>query len=141
MEELDFDSWADYVPVGNDAIVPPKEVHNPNLMKLSIDDDYELFEFTKRDFKQCFDNSSECDYDESKFMRFIKDDEKNGVTIFHCRKNEDVCLLIKDDKKYVFCVYQNTGYYEDDNKLTFTGWDYNIIVDIDEMTFKTKYVR
>ena len=139
MIDIDFDSWDDYKPVGDSDLKEIRvEDKNPNLFKLSADDEYETVGFEKDEF---FENSSEFDYDENEFVRFIKDEEKNGLKIYHCPKDEDVFLLIKNDKKFVVYVYQSNEYYFDDNKLTLTGWDYNVVCDVDKMTFKTKYVR
>jgi len=74
-------------------------------------------------------------------MRFIKDEEKNGVVVFISPKNEDIFLVVKDNKKYIVNNYQNSSYYFDDNKLTFAGWDDNLIIDTDNMTMKTKSIR
>lgn len=141
MSELDFDScdWPDYVPVGNDEVVRQKEMNNPNLIKLSINDNCELFEIDS--YEEFFDNLSETDYDDNEFVRFIKDIDRDGVSIFHCSKDEDFFLLVKDGKKYLLNVYQSNEYYFDDNKLTFTGWDYNIVIDTEKMTSKTKHIR
>lgn len=38
-------------------------------------------------------------------------------------------------------VYQSSGMYEDGNKITITGWDYNIIIKKKDLSSKTKNVR
>lgn len=139
MIDDDFDSWGDYIPVSDKKI---EVVTNPNLIKILIDDDYQVFGWSSvEEFKDDFDNFSEIDYDNNEFIRFIKEDDKNGIKIFSCPKHEELFLVVNGDHKFIVYSYQNSGYYFDDNKLTFTGWDNNIIIDIVKMTSKTFNVR
>lgn len=142
--ELDFDSWEDYKPLG-DGNVEVNEVENPNVFKLKIDDNVNLLEIEKDDFEDIFEYNSEEDYNGNVFIRFVKLDDcefnESKVIIFSNPKNEDIYLLKKEDKIYFINVYQSGEYYQDDNKLTFTGWDYNIIINIEKMTAKTQNIR
>jgi hypothetical protein len=139
--ELDFDSWDDYVPVGDNAITP-KEVNNPNIINLKKDDSINLLEIEKDSFDEIFDYQKEYDFNENEIMRFKKVETlNNGVEVFYAIKDEDSFLIKKEEELYFLNVYQSNEYYEDDNKLTFTGWDYNIIVNLNTITAKTKYVR
>lgn len=142
-EEMNFDSWGNYIPLGDTDLkeIAPKEENNPNLIKLSIDDEFDVLGGDKKYFKETFEYYSEQDYHENVFMRFIKDEEKNGVVVFSSPKKEDIFLIVKDNKKYIVSNYQNSSYYFDDNKLTFAGWDDNLIINTDNMTTKTKNVR
>ena len=140
MKEVDFDSWGSYVPFGDTDVksLIPKEENNPNLIKLTKGE-FSIFEGSERD--EWFDRISEEDYNENVFIRFVKDEAKNDIIVFRCPKDEDIYLITKSDKKILVYNYQNGGYYFDDNKLTFTGWDDNIIVNTDTLELKQKYVR
>lgn len=142
-EEMNFDSWGNYIPFGDTDLkeIAPKEENNPNLIKLLINDEFEVLGGDKEYFEETFDHYSEQDYNENVFMRFIKDEEKNGVVVFSSPKNQDIFLIVKDGKKYIVNSYQNSSYYFDDNKLTFAGWDDNLIINTDDMTMKTKNIR
>ena len=142
--ELDFDSWEDYKPVG-DGNIEVNEVENPNILKLKVDDDVTLLEVDKDDFNQIFNHYSEEDYNGNIFLRFRKSHdfefENEKITLFDCVKNEDSFVLKKNNKLYYLNVYQSGDSYQDENKLTFTGWDYNIIINLKNMTAKTQNVR
>ena len=142
--ELDFDSWEDYKPVG-DGNIEVNEVENPNILKLKVDDDVTLLEVDKDDFNQIFNHYSEEDYNGNIFLRFRKSHdfefENEKITLFDCVKNEDSFVLKKNKKLYYLNVYQSGDSYQDENKLTFTGWDYNIIINLKNMTAKTQNVR
>lgn len=142
--ELDFDSWEDYKPLG-DGDVEVNVVENPNILKLKINDNINLLEVDKEDFNEIFKNYSEEDFNGDEFMRFVKShnfEYKNEViTLFDCVKDEDGFILKKNDKLYYLNVYQSGESYQDENKLTFTGWDYNVIINLKDMSAKTQYVR
>jgi hypothetical protein len=142
--ELDFDSWEDYKPVG-DGNIEVNEVENPNVLKLKVDDDVTLLEVDKDDFNEIFNHYSEEDYNGNIFLRFRKSHdfefENEKITLFDCVNDEDSFVLKKNNKLYYLNVYQSGDYYQDENKLTFTGWDYNIIINLNKMTAKTQNVR
>lgn len=142
--ELDFDSWEDYKPLG-DGDVEVNVVENPNILKLKINDNINLLEVDKEDFNDIFKNSSEEDFNGDEFMRFVKSHnfefEDEVITLFDCVKDEDGFILKKNDKLYYLNVYQSGESYQDENKLTFTGWDYNVIINLKDMSAKTQYVR
>lgn len=142
--ELDFDSWEDYKPLG-DGDVEVNVVENPNILKLKINDNINLLEVDEEDFNEIFKNYSEEDFNGDEFMRFVKShnfEYKNEViTLFDCVKDEDGFILKKNDKLYYLNVYQSGESYQDENKLTFTGWDYNVIINLKDMSAKTQYVR
>jgi hypothetical protein len=141
--ELDFDSWEDYKPIG-DGDVEVSEVENPNILKLKSVDDVTLLEVDKENFNEIFKNYSEEDFNGDEFMRFVKSHkfeyDNEVITLFDCVKDEDVFILKKNDKLYYLNVYQSGESYQDENKLTFTGWDYNVI-NLKKMTAKTQNVR
>lgn len=140
--ELDFDSWEDYKPLGD---VEVNVVENPNILKLKINDNINLLEVDKEDFDEIFKNYSEEDFNGDEFMRFVKSHdfeyENEVITLFDCVKDEDGFILKKNDKLYYLNVYQSGESYQDENKLTFTGWDYNVIINLKKMTAKTQNVR
>lgn len=142
--ELDFDSWEDYKPLG-DGDVEVNVVENPNILKLKINDNINLLEVDKEDFDEIFKNYSEEDFNGDEFMRFYKSHnfeyENEVITLFDCVKDEDGFILKKNDKLYYLNVYQSGESYQDENKLTFTGWDYNVIINLKKMTAKTQNVR
>jgi len=138
--ELDFDSWEDYKPVGNGEI-KVDVVDNPNILKLRVGDELSLLEIEQEDYNEIFNHYLEEDYNGDEFVRFKKTEEFEDVVVFECVKNEDSFILKKDDKLYYLNVYQINNYYKDGNKITFCGWDYNIIVNIKKMTSKTINVR
>lgn len=147
--EINFDEWEDYIPVGE--ISPPK-IDNPNIFCLYFTDDFISYScddkiLTKEEFEkeyEIFDSISEEDYEGNSFIRFIKEKDilynKEKISIFS-HKDKETFLLIKNVYKYLISNYQNTGYYVDDNKLTFTGWDSNIIINLKDMKQKTKWIR
>lgn len=145
--EIDFDSWEDYKPLGDTDLSELVKIQptNPNLLKLKSEDDINLLGLDKTYYQELFDYYSEEDYDGSYFIRFIKSEEfKNkgeSIILFDSPKNEDIFLLKKSEKLYFLNIYQSNNYYQDDDKLTFTGWDYNIIVNLNDMSAKTKYTR
>jgi hypothetical protein len=142
--ELDFDSWEDYKPVG-DGNIEVNEVENPKVLKLKVDDDVTLLEVDKDDFNEIFNHYSEEDYNGNIFLRFRKSHdfefENEKITLFDCVNDEDSFVLKKNNKLYYLNVYQSGDSYQDENKLTFTGWDYNIIINLNKMTAKTQNVR
>jgi hypothetical protein len=142
--ELDFDSWEDYKPVG-DGNIEVNEVETPNVLKLKVDDDVTLLEVDKDDFNEIFNHYSEEDYNSNIFLRFRKSHdfefENEKITLFDCVNDEDSFVLKKNNKLYYLNVYQSGDSYQDENKLTFTGWDYNVIINLKNMTAKTQNVR
>ena len=138
---IDFDDWEDYKPYNGEVL---EEVDNPNVLKIYIDNDINLLEIGKKDFKSIFKHFSE-ENNNGEFMRFIKSQEfsfnDERVTLFTSNSDEDSYVLKKNDNLYYFNVYQSNEYYQDDNKLTFTGWDYNIIINIENMKSNTKNIR
>jgi hypothetical protein len=87
-----------------------------------------------------FENSCEEDYDGNIFMRFIKVEDyefDDGViSLFEDPKNEDFFIFKKDEEIYFLYVYQFNSYYKDKNKVTFVGWDYNVIFNLKKMKCK-----
>lgn len=139
---INFDDWEDYKPYNGEIL---EEVDNPNVLKIYTDTDINLLEIGKKDFKSIFKHFCEENNKCELFMRFIKSQEfsfnDERVTLFTSNSDEDSYVLKKNDDLYYFNVYQSNEYYQDDNKLTFTGWDYNIIINIENMKSKTKNIR
>lgn len=137
MNELDFDSWEDYKPASESCAV---NVENKNLLKLLKDDKINLLNLSKQDFDQMFDNYCEEDYNDNIFMRFIKVEdykyEGEVISLFESTKSEDFFILRKNEDIYFIYVYQFNSYYKDKNKLTFIGWDYNVIFNLKKMKCK-----
>lgn len=137
MNELDFDSWEDYKPASESCAV---NVENKNLLKLLKDDKINLLNINKQDFNQMFDNSCEEDYNGNIFMRFIKVEdykyEDETISLFESPNDEDFFIFKKNDEIYFLYVYQFNSYYKDKNKVTFVGWDYNVIFNLKKMKCK-----
>jgi len=138
---IDFDSWEDYKPSA-DFVVNP----NPNIISLKIDDDIICLDVDIDSFKEIFEYNSEPEYNsDDEVFRFKKSDDyeidEEAVTLFEATKNEDCFILKKNEKLYFIYVYQSNEYYLLGNNMTFTGWDYNIIVDLSKMTSITKHIR
>ncbi len=138
----DFADWEDYIPLEEDLSITKKEVVNPNRIKLKLTDTINLLEVDKEWFEEVFDNESTSDMYDEAFINFIKGKNiTDNIEEFECAKETDLFLLRKDGQLYLGYVYQMNSSYVDDNKLTFTGWDYNVIVNLDDMTSKTINVR
>jgi len=137
MNELDFDSWEDYKPASESDAV---NVENKNLLKLLKDDKINLLNISKQDFDQMFDNSCEEGYNGDIFMRFIKVEdykcEDETISLFESPNDEDFFIFKKNDEIYFIYVYQFNSYYKDKNKLTFIGWDYNVIFNLKKIKCK-----
>lgn len=137
MNELDFDNWEDYKPVSELDLV---EKENKNLLKLLKDDKINLLNISKQDFDQMFDNSCEEDYNGDIFMRLIKVEdykyEDETISLFESPNDEDFFIFKKNDEIYFLYVYQFNSYYKDKNKVTFVGWDYNVIFNLKKMKCK-----
>jgi hypothetical protein len=136
---MNFEDWDDYVPV-NDLVEKPKTINN-NIIELKKDDNIDFIGISKEDFDELFDRTSESDYFDEEIIRFRKIETFSDVELFESNKNEDLFILRKSKKLYLTYIYQSNQYYIDDNKLTFTGWDYNIIVNLDDMSHNEKNIR
>lgn len=122
------------------------EILNNKVLKIFQSDDIKLSNFDEDDYNECFENYSEQELTEDDefsdpFLRFLKSDEYDNVHIFNLRKNDDFFIIKKGDELTFINVYQISNYYEDDGKVTFCGWDYNVIVNLEDMSIKTVYVR
>ena len=136
---MNFEDWDDYVPV-NDLVEKPKTINN-NIIELKKDDNIDFIGISKEDFDELFDRTSESDYFDEEIIRFRKIETFSDVELFESNKDEDLFILRKSKKLYLTYIYQSNQYYIDDNKLTFTGWDYNIIVNLDDMSHNEKNIR
>jgi hypothetical protein len=136
---MKFEDWDDYVPV-NDLVEKPKTINN-NIIELKKDDNIDFIGISKENFDELFDRTSESDYFDEEIIRFRKIETFSDVELFESNKNEDLFILRKSKKLYLTYIYQSNQYYIDDNKLTFTGWDYNIIVNLDDMSHNEKNIR
>jgi len=136
---MNFEDWDDYVPV-NDLVEKPKTINN-NIIELKKDDNIDFIGISKENFDELFDQTSESDYFDEEIIRFRKIETFSDVELFESNKNEDLFILRKSKKLYLTYIYQSNQYYIDDNKLTFTGWDYNIIVNLDDMSHNEKNIR
>jgi hypothetical protein len=136
---MNFEDWDDYVPV-NDLVEKPKTINN-NIIELKKDDNIDFIGISKENFDELFDRTSESDYFDEEIIRFRKIETFSDVELFESNKNEDLFILRKSKKLYLTYIYQSNQYYIDDNKLTFTGWDYNIIVNLDDMSHNEKNIR
>ena len=137
MKEIDFDGWEDYKPVNELDLI---EKENKNLLKLLKDDKINLLNISKQDFDQMFDNSCEEDYNGNIFMRFLKVEDyqydDKTISLFEDPKNEEFFIFKKDEEIYFLYVYQFNSYYKDKSKVTFVGWDYNVIFNLKKMKCK-----
>src|SRR5690606_1100014 len=81
-------------------------------------------------------------YEESEpFLRFLRGKKiHDDIQILRC-KSEDFFLLRKGDKNYIVYSYQNSGAYELDDKFVFSGWDDDLIIDLNTMNCITKRKR
>jgi hypothetical protein len=143
MSELDFDTWGDYTPVSDNFEQKNQRDlvrDNSNIYVLLKTDSVNLIELNNSDWLDMFDGYSEEDYDGVEFIRFKKDQSEGNLSIFSI-PNGDLFLVKNNDLLYVIYVYQSNGYYIDDDKITFLGWDYNIILDVKTMNSKTIYIR
>jgi hypothetical protein len=136
---MNFEDWDDYVSV-NDLVEKPKTINN-NIIELKKDDNIDFIGISKENFDELFDRTSESDYFDEEIIRFRKIETFSDVELFESNKNEDLFILRKSKKLYLTYIYQSNQYYIDDNKLTFTGWDYNIIVNLDDMSHNEKNIR
>ena len=136
---MNFEDWDDYVPV-NDLVEKPKTINN-NIIELKKDDNIDFIGISKENFDELFDQTSESDYFDEEIIRFRKIETFSDVELFESNKDEDLFILRKSKKLYLTYIYQSNQYYIDDNKLTFTGWDYNIIVNLDDMSHNEKNIR
>jgi hypothetical protein len=136
---MNFEDWDDYVPV-NDLVEKPKTINN-NIIELKKDDNIDFIGISKENFDELFDGTSESDYFFEEIIRFRKIETFSDVELFESDKDEDLFILRKSKKLYLTYIYQSNQYYIDDNKLTFTGWDYNIIVNLDDMSHNEKNIR
>lgn len=143
---MNFDDWDDYSPITTTTDIKVNKPVNPNLIELDENDDISPLEMSEEEYSQIFEYYSEdVIWNENPVVRFTKeteyiiDDEK--IEIFNSTKNDELFLIRKGDNKYLTHIYQPNEYYLDDTKLTFTGWDYNIIVDLKNMKYKTINVR
>ncbi len=136
---MNFEDWDDYVPV-NDLVEKPKTINN-NIIELKKDDNIDFIGISKENFDELFDRTSESDYFDEEIIRFRKIETFSDVELFESNKDEDLFILRKSKKLYLTYIYQSNQYYIDDNKLTFTGWDYNIIVNLDDMSHNEKNIR
>lgn len=144
MKDTDFtdvDEWGDYEPTLNEK----KEIINPDIFPLRRNTEFSLIEgFDKDEFEEYVIGELDED-DEDDYTPFMKSGEYqiNGetVTSFTSADNDEYNIIVKGTKNYFIYIYQPNNEYKDGNKLTMTGWDYNIIVDMSNMTFKRKNVR
>jgi len=123
---MDYELWETYVPVSDD-LTPPV---NKNI-KLVNADCCELINIDEEDLDYILDDNE---------MRFAYSSIEGDAKIWYNNSSE-FYVIEKDEINYLVYNYQNTGYYVEDNKVTFTGWDDNVIVDLTDMKFKIKHVR
>lgn len=129
-----YDGLDDYVPA-EERTLNDKNGDNPNIIIVDKDTKINLLEWSRKDFDEWMSYGRDV-------FRFIKNNnDYNGVNIFQSRDDEDMFILNKDGDLYLLNVYQSNEYYLDDNKITFNGWDYNVVVNTDDMSSKTINIR
>lgn len=135
MSIFDFDSMESYKKVTDDELNNPQKI-NENIEQIRLDDDIELL--CGGDLREIFEYNDEYDLNDERVIRLAKYDEISGVSIFD---KDDLVLLRKNGKKYLTYVCEIQGIYNIDNLLTIQGWDYNIIINLDDMSYREINVR
>lgn len=135
MSIFDFDSMESYKKVTDDELNNPQKI-NENIEQIRLDDDIELL--CDGDLREIFEYNGEYDLNDERVIRLAKYDKISDVEIFD---KDDLILFRKNGKKYLTYVYEIQVIYNIDNLLTIQGWDYNIIINLDDMSFKKINVR
>lgn len=130
-----WDDMDDYVPVDERK---DDQKDNPNIITLDKVMNINLCGWVRTEFERFLgdgnailikDTSISIDYNGESFE------------VFQSREDSDVFAIRNGDDIYSLNVYESNNYYIDDNKITFNGWDYNIIFNMENRSFKTIYVR
>ena len=69
---------------------------------------------------------------------FTKEGTEN---LYEVKGNEDLFMYDFGDRKVLFNVYEIKNVYKKKNTITLQGWDYNILIDLEDKTIETIYTR
>lgn len=61
--------------------------------------------------------------------------------LYQLKNSEDLYMFDFGDRKVLFNVYEIRDVYKKKNVITLSGWDYNVIIDLDDKTIETVYTR
>ena len=61
--------------------------------------------------------------------------------LYQHKGSEDLFMYDFGDKKVLFCVYEIKSVYKKKDIITLMGWDYNILIDVNDKSIETIYTR
>jgi hypothetical protein len=148
-DEFDFDNWEVATPSKE---VEKKQFTDGKIIDLNIRDEYKVLSPVQEDDDDVnfifglnmfdkLENLSEEQIADLTIRFKLYEEYSNGVKLYEKMNDEDTYLIVKDNIKYIVYCYETANLYEDDEKLTFCGWDYNVIVNLKKMTVKEKNIR
>jgi len=154
MKEEKEDWFDDYVEsyVAEEALAPkikdiPQKVRDNWFGKSEIEK-WELHDIDKDELKNFF---SYQDLEDLYSKEHWNTDgiEKEGTffnpdgipNLYNLRNSEDFFMYDFGDRKVLFNVYEIKNSYKKKNVITLIGWDYSIVIDLDDKTIETIYTR
>ena len=118
---------------------------NPNWIKFSKEQFIQTIAMDKgnlNDATNQFKYNSELSLEDEKYYVYFKKTfyEDDQLKIYE-GKSEDLLYMKLDGQDHIFSVYQIESVYRRKNVITITGWDYNMVVDLDDNSIEREDTR
>lgn len=131
-----FDELESYTPVG-DMDLKEIIVSNPNILLVDADTELVGLEFNKERLYEIFEFGDDIQFHKSDLFNVDGVD----IQLLVSDKQDDLFILEKDGFIYITSVYQPNEPYLNGDVLTIPGWDYNVVINLKDMSAKTFHVR
>jgi len=131
-----FDELESYTPVG-DMDLKEIIVSNPNILLVNADTELVGLEFNTEHLDEIFEFGGDIQFHKSDLFNVDGVD----IQLLVSDKQDDLFILEKDGFIYITSVYQSEEPYLNGDVLTIPGWDYNVVINLKDMSAKTFHVR